>query len=131
MVKKGTKKRPARGEMELLRVLWDTGGATISQAHQAMPREVGYTTVQTRLNRMVENGLATRSQSRPAEYRAAIDPEEVSAGQLEELLQRITKGEVVPLVAQLVGNRQLDRDEIRDLKRLIRAAEQRAKQEEA
>ena len=45
-----------------------------------MDRPLGYTTVQTRLNRLVAKGVVARSNDRPARYRAAVRPDEVSAG---------------------------------------------------
>ena len=49
--------RLASGEIEILEILWQAGSATISEAHDAHVRKIGYTTVQTRLNRLVEKGL--------------------------------------------------------------------------
>jgi predicted transcriptional regulator len=125
------RKRPARlrvaaGDLELLEILWARGAATLSEVHQALDREIGYTTVQVRLQRMVDKGLCRRGGDRPAKYRALVAPEEVSASHLGLLLQRISGGRIVPLVAQLVRERTLDPEEIADLKELIAEAEARA-----
>jgi len=116
------KPQPAPGEIEILQMLWETGPVTLSQAHQAMKRSIGYTTVQTRLNRLVEKGLVIRSQDRPAQYSAAITPDDVSAGQLDLLLKRVSGGSVVPLVAHLVRDRALSAKEIKELRALINQA---------
>lgn len=47
------------------------------------------------------------------------------------LVRRVSSGQVVPLVAHLVQDRSMTRDEIRQLKALIAAAERRLKQEQA
>ncbi len=94
--------RLGAGELELLQMLWREGAVTLSQAQRGLDRPVGYTTVQTRLNRLVEKGAATRSKDRPAHYRAAVAPEEASAGHLELLLKRVSDGSIVPLVAHLM-----------------------------
>ncbi|HJT34213.1 MAG TPA: BlaI/MecI/CopY family transcriptional regulator [Pirellulales bacterium] len=126
MKKSSAKSRVTAGELELLEVLWAKGAATLSEVHQALDREIGYTTVQVRLQRMVDKGLCQRRGERPAKYRALVRPEEVSASHLGLLLQRISGGRVAPLVAQLVRNRTLDAQEIAELKALIREAEKRA-----
>jgi predicted transcriptional regulator len=90
---------------------------------------MGYTTMQTRLNRLAEKGLVARSDKRPASYSAAITQEDVSANHLELLLDRVTRGNIVPLVAHLVDDRSLTTDELRELKRIIRDAEQRLKED--
>ena len=45
--------RLGAGELELLEVLWQQGPSTISEAQSGLEREQGYTTVQTRLERLV------------------------------------------------------------------------------
>ena len=111
------------GEMEILGLLWDHGALTIAETHKAFPRKIGYTTIQTRLNRLVEKGLVQRSADRPASYAAAITRDDISAGHLDTLLERVVGGNVVPLVAYLVQDRKLSADEIDQLKQLIREAE--------
>jgi BlaI family penicillinase repressor len=115
--------RLAAGELEILELLWRHGGLTISQAHEAMQKKVGYTTVQIRLNRLVEKKLVRKTAERPASYEAVIQPDAVSRGDLESLVRHVTFGQVVPLVAHLVKDRTLSADEIQELKQLIDDAE--------
>jgi len=123
MSKKRKTPRLAPGEMEILQVLWREGGVTISEAQRALDRPVGYTTVQTRLNRLAAKGVITRGKDRPAKYRAAVAPEDVSARHLDLLLERVSGGSIVPLVAHLMKDRSLSPKEIADLKRLIADSE--------
>lgn len=127
MKRSAAKSRVTAGELELLDVLWAKGAATLSEVHRALDREIGYTTVQVRLQRMVDKRLCQRRGERPAKYRALVAPEEVSASHLGLLLQRISGGRVVPLVAQLIRDRTLESHEIAELKQLIREAEKRAR----
>jgi predicted transcriptional regulator len=90
-------------------------------------RAIGYTTVQTRLNRLAVKGVVTRTPERPARYAAAVAPEEVSARHLDLLLERVSDGNVVPLVAHLVRDRRLSPAEIEELKQLIAEAERQGK----
>ena len=118
------------GEMELLGFLWKHGELSLSEAHQQFEKSIGYTTMQTRLNRLVDKGLVTRSPSRPARYSAKIAPEDVSANHMNALLKRVTDVSVVPLVAQLVKERSLTTDEIEEIKTIIEQAEKKAKKQE-
>lgn len=117
--------RVSAGELELLSLLWTRGPLSIAEARAAFPRTIGYTTVQTRLNRLVAKGLARRGDERPARYRALVAPESIGADHLDLLVERVAGGQVVPLVAHLVQSGPLSRDEIDELKRLIEEAEER------
>lgn len=111
------------GELELLQMLWQEGGVTILQAQQALGLPIGYTTVQTRLNRLVKKGVASKSKERPAKYSAAITPEDVQSGDLDLLVKRVSNGRISPLVAHLVQRGSVSRKEIDELKRLVAEAE--------
>ena len=128
-VKGNRTKKLSSGEMEIMSMFWEHGSLTLSEAHEKLGRPLGYTTVQTRLNRLAEKGLLVRSDTRPAKYAAALSREAVSANHLEVLLDRVTGGNVVPLVAHLVGDRSLTRDQLVELKEIIREAEQRLGEE--
>ncbi len=114
-------------EMELLQILWKQGSASLSDVHGALQRPLGYTTVQTRLNRMQAKGVVERGEERPGLYRALVAPRDVAAGDLKLLVKNVSDGSVVPLVAQLVQDRRLSPAEIAELKALIAAAERRVK----
>ena len=126
----GKKKQAARlaaGEVEILGMLWREGGVTILEAQRALGLPIGYTTVQTRLNRLLKKGLANKSGERPAKYTAAVTAEQVRADDLDLLVDRVSEGQVVPLVAHLVNRRSLSGDEIQQLKQLIREAESKTR----
>ena len=124
MKAKGSKKL-SPGEMEIMSLLWEHGPLSLAEAHECVGRPIGYTTVQTRLNRLAEKGYAKRSSDRPAKYSAAISQADVSANHLELLLDRVTRGNVVPLVAHLVDDRSLTQAELGELRRIIEQAERR------
>lgn len=88
---------------------------------QRRGEQVGYTTVQTRLERLVAKGVVSKSGDRPAKYQAAIAPEEVSGPLLDLLLQRVSGA--VPLFAQLIQDPTLTREDLAEMKRLIAEAE--------
>ena len=123
MAKKAESRRLSAGELEMLQMLWRDGPVTLSEAQRGLRRTIGYTTVQTRLNRMVEKGVVARTSQRPAKSRAAVAAEDVSAGHLNLLLERVSGGSIIPLVAQLMRGRRLSPDEILALRTLISESE--------
>lgn len=125
--KRNVARRLAAGEIEILEMLWQRQPVSIAEAHEALGQRVGYTTVQTRLNRLVEKGIVSRSAERPARYSAAIGPADVSRRDLDVLVERVNAGRVVPLVAQLVRDRTLSAAEILELKQLIDEAERKSR----
>ncbi len=122
MGKKQSKSRLLASEIEILEMLWRTKSVTIAEAREGLGGDIGYTTVQTRLNRMVNKGIIRRSRTTPAKYSAKVTPKEVTKQDLDLLVSRVSGG-VVPLVAQLVQSRELSTAEIDELKQLIRVAE--------
>jgi BlaI family penicillinase repressor len=118
---------PTTGELELLSVLWEHGALSLSEVHDRLGRDLGYTTVQTRLNRLVEKGWAekTKTGKQPTHYAALVEPDAVRERQLDQFVDRVAQGSVVPLVAHLVQGTSLSRNELTELKRLIRDAERR------
>jgi predicted transcriptional regulator len=104
----------------MVKLLWEAGEVTLADAHRAMQdrgETVGYTTVQTRLERLVEKGVVAKSRMRPAKYRAAISPDDVSTPFLDLLLERVTGP--VPLVAHLVQDPSLTPEDLDEMQRLI------------
>ena len=126
-MKKPKGPRLSAGEMEILQMLWRQGSVALSEAQAGLGRSIGYTTMQTRLNRLVEKKILSRDSERPARYAAAVAPEEVGARHLDLLIERVGGGSVVPLVAHLVRDRDLSSSDITELKQLIAEAERRNK----
>ena len=118
--------RLAAGELEILQMLWREGSVTILEAQQALGLPIGYTTVQTRLNRLVKKGAAARSAERPAKYSAAIAAVDVGQSDLDTLVERVTAGRVTPLVAHLLQRHKLSAAEIKELKQLVAEAERKS-----
>ncbi len=99
---------------------------TIAEAHESIGRPLGYTTIQTRLNRLVEKGIVDRTEDRPAKYVAAVTSESVSAQPLGCFGTASLRRECGSLVAQLVEDRDLSKQEISELKKIIADAEKRS-----
>jgi len=128
------KRKPVKvsaGEMSILQMLWDEGPCTLSAAHQAMGQrgsDASYTTVQTQLNRLVDKLAVKKSATRPAQYQAALSQGEVSGPLLDMLVQKVSGA--APLVAHLLQDPSISREELDEMKQLIADAEARLSREE-
>jgi BlaI family penicillinase repressor len=112
-------------------LLWDHGPLTIAEAHKLFPqygRPIGYPTMQTRLNRLVDKKLSLRTDDRPARYAAGVSNSDVATGHLDELLEKLSCESVAPLVSHLISERPLTSAEIDELRVLLAKAERDAEQ---
>ena len=116
------KKQPliplSEGEMELLDLLWQLGPSSLTVVHKNYSRPVGYTTIQTRLNRMVDKGVLTRSTDYPALYEAVVETEVASTSFFEKI-SKICGGNLAPLIAYMTEKHTLNQEEVAMLKKLI------------
>lgn len=108
-------------EMELLKILWDFQGGTISQVlkehTQRSGNQLAYGTMQTKLNRLVDKGVAKRVGT-PGIYRAILKPDDVS-GPYYETIEKFCGGSLVPLLSHLVQTRSFEKEEIELLEQIV------------
>jgi predicted transcriptional regulator len=124
-----SKKRPklSKGEMDVARTLWDLGMATVGQIHEAMPehRQMDYTTVQTYIRRLEDKGyLKARREGRTKIYSARVRPGTVIGETINDLMEQLFDGEMIPLVKHLVDDRGITEDEIDQIRQLLDQVEQ-------
>jgi len=124
------KKRGIRlGDLQLriMRVLWESGSATVSDVQ----RNVGgarraYTTMATMLRKMEDRGLVHHvEEGRKFVYRAAVNMNEVSRSMAGDLVDRLFDGSLAAAVTHLLESREVSREELDRLERLIRERKKR------
>ncbi len=110
-------------ELEVLKVLWDQGPATIRRITDELYPGGGpskYATVQTLLERLEEDGYVRRDRAEPAHvFTAAVDRDGLIGRRLRALAQQLCDGSLTPLLTHLVRNRKLSARERRELRSLI------------
>jgi len=120
-------------ELEVLKALWDTGGATIRELTDRLypdGRTSHYATVQKLLDRLHGKGCVARSpQGRANVYSARVNRPELIAHRLRETADKLCEGSLAPLLTQLVETRDLDPDELSALKNLVDRLEPRPEKE--
>ncbi len=121
---------PARSELEVARVVWDLGSATVRQVLDALPkeRELDFKTVQTYLRRLAVKGyLRTRREGRTMIYSPRVQPNRVIGEVVDDLMNRLFDGEVFPLFQHLIEDRGISDDEMRQLRELLDRLEREEK----
>ncbi|HET6878698.1 MAG TPA: BlaI/MecI/CopY family transcriptional regulator [Pirellulales bacterium] len=117
-------KRPplAKSELELARIVWRLGEATVRQVLDELPRQRGldFATVQTYLRRLTSKGyLSVEQRGRTNVYSSRLEPRRVMGEVVRDFLDRVFDGQALPLVEQLINDRGLSDEEIEQLQRTL------------
>lgn len=116
-------RRPlSKGELQVARILWELGRATVRQVHDALPadRKIDFTTVQTYLRRLEAKGYArARLTGRTRVYAPKVQPRTVIRETLDDLINRLFGGETLPLMRHLIEDRGISDDELTELRELL------------
>ncbi len=130
------RKSPARPltplELEIMKVLWDGGPATVQsvQGGLAGAPKLAYTTVQTMLNVLHRKGkVKRRLKGRAYEYVPLVSREMAVRTTLRDIMARFFGGSAESLVMSLVESRDLKPEKLAELKRLVERSEASAKEE--
>lgn len=114
--------KPTEGELELLRVLWDKGSATVRELHEevSQERELGYTTVLKLLQIMTEKGLVQRVEAGRAHiYRATASQEDTQSQLLRDLSERLFAGSAAQLAMHALSMEQTSAEDLQEIRKLI------------
>ena len=118
--------RPAlsKGEMEVARVLWELGSASVRQVHGALPadRKIDFTTVQTYLRRLESKGYAkAKLDGRVRIYAPRVKPRTVIRETVNDLVDRLFGGDALPLMQHLIEERGISDKDMTRLRKLLEA----------
>jgi predicted transcriptional regulator len=109
---------PTSLELEILKVVWQRGQATVREVYLdlAQTRKIAYTTVLTMMGILEQKGHLTKSPGERANvYRAAQPRESVVRNMVNEFIGRVFSGSAKPLLVHLVDDASLDHDEIAEI----------------
>ena len=119
--------RPTDAELEILRVLWERGPATVRQVHESLAaaRDTGYTTTLKLMQIMTDKGLVTRDESsRTHIYSAHASQESTQRQLVSDLVQRAFGGSAAELVLRALASHTTSDDELREIRKLIDEAQE-------
>jgi BlaI family transcriptional regulator, penicillinase repressor len=118
----------SKAELEVARIVWSLGGATVRQVFDALPtdRTLDYKTVQTYLRRLEAKGyLATRREGKSTHYRPRIRPTQVVRETVADFVSRLFDGDALPLVECLIADHKLTAEDIARLRAILNQREQK------
>jgi predicted transcriptional regulator len=114
--------KPTASELEILRVLWERGPATVREVHDALKEKkaLGYTTVLKLLQIMTAKGTVRRNETQRAHVYEACLPAEQTKRQLAgDVLQRVFEGSASQLMMHALAGGRTSREELDALRRLL------------
>jgi BlaI family penicillinase repressor len=114
--------RPTEAELELLRILWNKGPATVREIYDTFNQErpCGYTTVLKLLQIMTTKGLVVRDEANRAHvYRATISQDAMQSKILKDLSMRLFSGSAAQLALHALAMEPASQTEIDEIRALI------------
>ena len=110
-------------ELDIMTVLWDLGPSTSAEVRDALANrdvDLAYNTVLTLLRILEDKGhIDHKEEGRAHRFRAVVKKKEAGASALTRTLDRMFDGSAEALVAQLVQQRGLSRDDLRRLRQVV------------
>lgn len=113
---------PTKGELEILRILWEHGTATVRFVNDRLneTREVNYTTTLKLMQIMVEKGILSRDESHMKHMYSVVETEQdTKAHLLDKFVESLYKGSASKLVLQLLGNKKTSARELKEIRDMI------------
>jgi BlaI family penicillinase repressor len=110
-------------ELEIMKVVWQRGNATVRDVYEDLltRRKIAYTTVMTMMGILEQKGhLKKSSDERAFVYTPAQPQREVVGNMVQEFVRRVFNGSVKPLLVHLVENKNISKEELDEISKLLR-----------
>ena len=108
-----------RNEMEAMRILWQGGALKPAQIQEQFSWSIENATLRSVLALLVDKGLVTREKRGKAFfYRARSSQRGMLSKMARRMAHVFTGGSTADLIAQLIKNEKLSRQEIEELRRI-------------
>ncbi len=116
-------------QLRIMKVLWSSAPATVAEVQQALQGEpLAYTTVATMLRKMEDRQLVRHQEvGRKFLYESCISESDVSRSMADDLIDRMFGGRLADAVSHLLDTREIDRDELAQLEKLIKQRKKRSR----
>lgn len=107
-------------ELDVMNVLWDTGGATVAEVRERLADDLAYTTVLTVLRTLEEKGYAGHVEEGKAyRYHPLVERQAAGTSLLRRLTRKLFKDSPELLLTHLVSDRGLSEAELERMRRLL------------
>lgn len=114
--------KPTESELEILRVLWERGEATVRDVHEELSKtkDAGYTTTLKLMQIMHEKGLVKRDEtSKTHKYTPLVSREKTQKQFMGKMIDTLFQGSSTQLVMQALGNHKTSKEELDEIQKLI------------
>jgi predicted transcriptional regulator len=114
--------KPTESELEILRVLWERGEATVRDVHEVLSKtkDAGYTTTLKLMQIMHEKGMVKRDESNKThKYVPLISREKTQKQFVGKMIDTLFQGSSSQLVMQALGNHKASKEELDEIQKLI------------
>jgi len=118
---------PTKSELEILQVLWELGPSTVRAVNDELlkQKEVNYTTTLKLMQIMADKGIVKRDESQMKHiYSVAEEEQKTKAHLLDKFVDSMYKGSASKLVMQLLGNKSTSKQELAEIKELLKKLEE-------
>lgn len=122
----------SKAELEVARIVWELKAASVRMVFETFPahRQADFSTVQTYLRRLEEKGyLKVKLDGRTRIYSPRVKPRTVIRETVSDLVDRLFAGDSMPLVKHLVEDKDLNSQQIQQLRELVDRLEEQADDE--
>ena len=110
-------------ELEIMQVLWESGGCTVAEVQPRLKAELAYTTVQTMLNVLWKKNKVKRVQEgRAYRYQPLVSRERATGSALHDLVSRMFGGSSEALLMAMVDARQISPEDLERLAEKLKKA---------
>ena len=113
-------------EWSVIKAVWETDPCTAPAVQEKLLKPTGwaYSTVRTLMDRMVVKGvLKSRKEGKLTIYQSAVTREQAQRGELFYALKHAFNGALTPMVQCLLDTKEISREELVELKKIIAAHE--------
>ncbi|XVJ65903.1 MAG: BlaI/MecI/CopY family transcriptional regulator [Lacibacter sp.] len=114
--------KPTESELEILRVLWERGEATVREVHEELSKtkDAGYTTTLKLMQIMHEKGMVKRDESNKThKYIPLLSREKTQKQFVGKMIDTLFQGSSSQLVMQALGNHKASKEELEEIQKLI------------
>lgn len=107
-------------ELDVMSVLWRAGSGTVAEVREALNEPLAYTSVLSALQTLEEKGFVRHeAEGRAYRYFPAVASDIAGSSAILRIREAIFQGSAPRLLAQLVSDRNLTREELEQMRSLL------------
>jgi BlaI family transcriptional regulator, penicillinase repressor len=111
-----------RQELQIMKVIWDLGAATVKEVCETMSqtKPVAYTTILTLMGILEDKGALVHSRTgRAFLFRPLISRQQATQNQVRDVICRFFGGRPEKLIAEVLENESMDPDQLEAVRMLL------------